>query len=104
MLRPTSLELEEDRVVITWSDGLTTRHRMDLLRKGCPCATCRTERKKLERPGPVLRVLTDAPSVTEVRILEFSPVGRYALNFLFNDGHNAGIYTYDFLRENALPD
>jgi DUF971 family protein len=28
-----------------------------------------------------------------------SPVGNYALQFGWSDGHNTGIYTFDYLRE-----
>ena len=77
---------------------------MAQLRRDCPCANCNKEREKISKPGPVLRVIqTGTPTVQEARILEFSPVGRYALSFVFNDGHSTGIYTYDFLRSTALP-
>ena len=51
----------------------------------------------------MLRVIdSSAPTPQKAEIVEFSPVGRYALAFLFNDGHSTGIYTFDFLRETAL--
>ena len=34
-----------------------------------------------------------------VRIERLVPVGRYALNMLFSDGHNTGIYTWKYLYE-----
>ena len=30
---------------------------------------------------------------------EVKPVGRYAINFVWSDGHDSGIYSYTFLRE-----
>ncbi len=42
--------------------------------------------------GPILR-----PG--EVRATDVKPVGRYALNFVWSDGHDSGIYTYSLLRE-----
>lgn len=101
MVRPRELELDEQPgyLTITWMDGGRTRHSMAQLRKDCPCATCNREREKISAPGPVLRVIqSTAPVVQEARVLEFSPVGRYALSFVFNDGHSTGIYTFDFLR------
>lgn len=57
----------------------------------------------MAKPGPVLRVLdASAPTLKEAEVLEFSPVGRYALSFVFNDGHSTGIYTFDFLKQTAL--
>lgn len=84
-------------------DGKMTLHSMAQLRKDCPCATCRTEREKLAKPGPILRVIDPStPAISKAQVVEFSPVGRYALSFVFNDGHSTGIYTFDFLRETAL--
>ena len=37
---------------------------------------------------------TQPSSVTGMR-----PVGNYAYNIAFNDGHDTGIFTLDFLRE-----
>ena len=38
-------------------------------------------------------------------ITELQPVGRYALQPYWRDGHSTGIYTYDYLRDlcEALP-
>lgn len=89
---------------LRWSDGETTRHSLAELRRLCPCATCRTEREKMSARGPALRVIKEAgPTPAEAQAESVTPVGRYALNFRWNDGHNTGIYSYDFLREHALP-
>lgn len=101
MVRPRDLKLDEQPGIlsISWSDGSLTHHSMSQLRRDCPCAHCRKEREKLSAPGPVLRVIqSGGPAVQEARVLEFSTVGRYAISFVFNDGHSTGIYTYDFLR------
>lgn len=105
MSRPRAVELNEKQgnITIKWMDGSTTHHSMSHLRKSCPCANCNIEREKIKTPGPVLRVISsDTPAVSEAKIVEFSPVGRYALAFVFNDGHSTGIFTYDFLRANTV--
>lgn len=57
----------------------------------------------MEKPKLTLRVIdSSAPVPAKAEIVEFSPVGRYALAFLFNDGHSSGIYTFDFLKTTAL--
>ncbi|MCS6984148.1 MAG: DUF971 domain-containing protein [Leptospiraceae bacterium] len=68
---------------LIWSEGPTTIISAEKLRQACPCASCRTTKIKI---------------LPEVEILEIYPVGRYALNFLFSDNHNLGIYTYAYLR------
>lgn len=32
-----------------------------------------------------------------VNILAIEPVGNYAVKFIFDDGHNSGIYSWDYL-------
>lgn len=94
---PVDYRLEEVQrlLVVRWRDGHESRYRFDDLRKVCPCADCRAAP---EPPGG-LQVLT-GPVVRhgEIRIVEFSPVGRYALSFTWSDGHRTGIYSFDFLR------
>jgi DUF971 family protein len=34
-----------------------------------------------------------------VRILRLEPVGHYALRIVFDDRHDTGLYTWDYLRE-----
>ena len=34
---------------------------------------------------------------SEVQILRAEPVGRYAVRLVFDDGHDSGIYTWDWL-------
>ena len=104
MSRPKAVNINDDGTIsISWMDGTKTKHSMAQLRKDCPCAHCRIEREKLSQPGPILRVIdSSTPTHQKAEIVEFSPVGRYALAFLFNDGHSTGIYTFEFLRETAL--
>ena len=35
----------------------------------------------------------------EVNILEIEPMGNYAIKLVFDDGHNTGLYTWDYLYE-----
>ncbi len=71
---------------LTWSDGTITAITSFNLRMRCPCASCR------ETGGP-----RGVPPTVEITAQ--NPVGNYAVNFVFSDGHNTGIYTYHFLRE-----
>jgi len=45
------------------------------------------------------RVLKTEAISDELEIKEMSIVGRYALNFRWNDGHETGIYSFRYLRE-----
>lgn len=88
-------------VDIEWSDGHATHYSFKWLRDACPCATCEEERGKDGRkPGEPVR---QAPSLLPmykppVKPLAATAVGKYAINFKWNDGHESGIYSWDYLR------
>src|SRR5262249_35140917 len=97
-LRPSKLAKDgDDKLVITWSDGLRTTHTWQNLRKNCPCATCREE--SLMPPDP-FRILKPSELVP-LTPLEIEPVGYYAYKITWSDGHDTGIYTLEYLRELA---
>lgn len=95
------LKTEGTGVEIDWKDGHHSAWSFAWLRNACPCATCHEEREKTGRepgvpkPRPqTLLVMYEAPA----RPIEVSPVGKYALKFKWNDGHESGIYSWDYLR------
>jgi DUF971 family protein len=88
-------------VEIVWKDGHASSWNFAWLRWACPCATCNEERQQTGRalgmakpkPGGPL-VLYEAPP----RPVEVTPVGKYAIRFKWNDGHESGIYSWEYLR------
>lgn len=91
---PESLTLTDDDGVleIKWDDGHTSRHRLDVLRAACPCARCQGH-------SPEESLNLQPAQFSGIKLTDLAPVGRYAYNFVFSDGHNTGIYTLRFLRE-----
>ena len=88
-------------VEIAWKDGHSSAWTFAWLRNACPCAHCHDEREKAGRkPGETKPkeggpfALYEAPP----RPLEVTPVGKYALRFKWNDGHESGIYSWEYLR------
>ena len=95
---PNKLELVSPELLrIEWSDGYVRRYAVADLRQLCPCATCQEKRAELlhEAPLPIVTLEETRP----VRIAKMEPVGRYAYNIGFSDGHDTGIYTFGQLRE-----
>ena len=92
MLEPTQIIEESNREVsIKWSDESETRYTAAGLRRSCPCATCVNE----WTGEKILR----AESVSdELTFNHISIVGRYALNFHFSDGHDTGIFSFEYLK------
>ena len=98
--RPTDfkLDLKGQSLTIDWADGQRSGIDLALLRKHCPCATCRTERDG-EDKNP-LRVLKADP--VGVRVIDARLVGHYAIQFDWSDGHNTGIFNFKLLRKLSL--
>ena len=89
-------------VEIDWKDGHQSAWTFAWLRNACPCATCHEEREKTGRlpgaPKPkeqALLMMYEAP----VKPLEVVQVGKYALKFKWSDGHESGIYSWEYLRQ-----
>jgi DUF971 family protein len=89
---------------IVWKDGHRSSYSFAWLRDACPCALCDEERAQSGRklgaavapkPGE-LPMFKAAARPTEV-----TPVGKYAISFHWNDGHQHGIYSWEFLRDNC---
>jgi len=99
-LQPTALKLTDHRSLqITWSDGSVLDYPFGVLRAACPCATCR-EKKRAEsaKPKGLLQILSAAETVP-LAVTNMRPVGNYAYNINFSDGHSSGLFTMDLLHE-----
>ncbi len=89
---PVEIRRVENREVhITWADGHKTVFTNRYLRENCACAAC-----VHEFTGQ--RILKPASVPSDIRALEISLVGRYAVQFRWSDGHSTGIYPFDRLR------
>lgn len=89
-------------VDIGWADGHVSHFDFAYLRDNCPCATCNDERGKKESLGEVSPVFTSSPALPmfkpKVRAQSAAPIGQYAIQIAFSDGHSTGIFSYDQLR------
>ncbi len=93
MIEPTEIIEESDsQVSIKWSDQAETKYDAADLRRACPCAGCVHE----WTGEKILKAENVADNLTFSSI---GIVGRYALNFIFSDGHDTGIYTFTYLRQ-----
>ncbi|MBK9165469.1 MAG: DUF971 domain-containing protein [Acidobacteria bacterium] len=93
MIEPLEIVEENDReLTIGWSDGTETRFTAAGLRRACPCAGCIDE-------WTGKKILDEKNVPDDLTIKHTSIVGRYALNFHFSDGHDTGIFSFNFLRD-----
>ena len=93
---PKDVQVLGEELAIVWSDGVETYLKLQDLRRLCPCAACQGEADLLGRvakgPGTTLTKESYLARAT-------SPVGGYALQIFWGDGHADGLYTYTRLRE-----
>lgn len=97
--RPLEFDLDRKKSLrIRWADGHECELPLRLLRRECPCATCRQEREA-QAKNP-LHVLRGVPAGEDAAVVESAEiVGNYALRFRWRDGHDTGIYEHAFLRD-----
>jgi DUF971 family protein len=89
---PTGITLhQKSRVLeIAFADGSSFRLPYEFLRVYSPSAEVRGH-------GPGQEVLQVGKREVEIRALE--PVGSYAVQPQFSDGHSTGIYSWEYLYE-----
>jgi len=90
-----------DELALSFEGGLELYHPLAMLRRACPCAACQGEPDAM---GRVIRPKVEyGPKAFELKA--FEPVGGYALQLSWADGHNTGIYSFDYLlRLSQLPE
>jgi DUF971 family protein len=106
MPRPIEIKKLENTLGlnISWSDGSNISITGDTLRRNCPCAECREQRGEINHAQPLagkkksLRVV-EASLEQSLIINKLWPVGQYALGIAWADGHDSGIYSFDYLRQ-----
>lgn len=91
------VDLPQRLLQINWSDGGSSVYSFDVLRRACPCAECRPWVHGVGKVGEVPAAVQAAVGEL-VTVKDVQPVGSYALNFNWADGHTFGIYDWKYLR------
>src|SRR6478752_681952 len=84
-------------LALMFADGFEAYLALPMLRRACPCAACQGEPDAL---GRVARpVVEHGPKAFD--LVKFEPVGGYALQLYWADGHSTGIFTFAYLQKLA---
>ncbi len=91
MSRPTDIKYRraEKLLEVTFDDGALISLPAELLRVESPSAEVQGHR-------PEQKMLVTGKR--EVTITAIEPVGNYAIRLVFSDGHDTGIFSWDYLR------
>ena len=92
-MTPIELKIADQRraLVLTWSDGATCRLSAETLRT-----------RSLAASAVRAVVENEALDTSGVTVVDVQPVGSYAVQFFFSDGHDRGIFPFTYLRQLAL--
>lgn len=89
-----NVQLIGDELAIRWGDEVESYLRLERFRRACPCASCGGEPDVLgniSRPN-----VSYTPSSFE--LVAWQLVGGYALQPKWGDGHDTGLYSFQYLR------
>lgn len=90
-MMPRSVKIENGCLSIVWNDDERGAVKLSNLRYNCPCAICAEDK---ERKGKGYIPLYND---NEIGVAAISQIGNYAIAVSWKDGHNTGIYNFDFL-------
>jgi DUF971 family protein len=97
-MKPLDVQQIGEELAIKWEDGSETFISLENLRRACPCAGCKGESDIMGNlyKGPD-KPLTPA----SFRLQTLVQVGSYALQPVWGDGHNTGLYSFEYLEKVA---
>lgn len=95
---PTGFKLIDGHDLrITWSDGHITHVPIQRFRDECPCAGCQGEADIFGTIRMPMQLPIAVPGKYDLKSL--TPLGNYAVAAAWGDGHDSGIYSWEYLLE-----
>ncbi|MFN4275775.1 MAG: gamma-butyrobetaine hydroxylase-like domain-containing protein [Ferrovibrio sp.] len=79
---------------LRFADSASIEADAGALRAACRCAWCTKARVEGAFPGGFSGL-----SITQIR-----PIGTYAVNLHFSDGHDRGVFPWSYMRQLSQPD
>jgi len=94
-MRLLDYQIIGNELALRWDDGEESFIPLESLRRHCPCAGCKGETDVMGNVyrGPEIPLTPRSFELTRV-----VPVGGYALQPVWADGHSTGLYSFDYLR------
>lgn len=97
-MRPRDIQRIGNELAIKWDDGAEDFIPLTTLRRSCPCAGCKGEMDIL---GNVYKNPDRPLAPNAFDLVRMTQVGGYALQPVWADGHDSGIYSFEYLRRVA---
>jgi DUF971 family protein len=98
--KPVHLDLKRDRgLTIQWSDGTSSYYPVALLRRLSPSAEAVKLRQEMARNPLTVLPARSTGGAGPLIATDAELVGQYAIRIRFSDGHDTGIYSWEYLRQ-----
>lgn len=89
-----NVQLIGNELAMRWSDGVESYLPLESFRRACPCAGCGGEPDVL---GNISRPDVSY-TASSFELVAWQLVGGYALQPKWADGHDTGLYSFQYLR------
>lgn len=97
-MRASDIQPIGHELAIRWEDGSESYILLEKLRRCCPCASCSGE---VDILGNLYKGPDKPLPAGAFELVRFGPVGGYAIQPTWKDGHNSGLYSFEYLRRVA---
>ena len=97
MLKPENIVIMHENIAIKWADGSESFIKNKQLRGACPCANCSGESDVFGNIYKTKNEEHNSNNQQKYKISSYRYIGHYAIRIQWADGHNSGIYSFDFL-------
>ena len=97
-MRPLDLQQIGNELAVKWDDGTESFISLETLRRHCPCAGCKGE---VDIMGNVYKGPDRPLSPAAFQLRSLTPIGTYAVQPTWADGHATGIFSFDYLKKIA---
>jgi DUF971 family protein len=98
-MRPLDIQHIGNELAVKWADGGESFIALETLRRACPCAGCKGE---VDILGNLYKNPGKALTAKAFDLVKLVSVGGYAIQPVWADGHNTGIYSFDYLLRVAV--
>jgi DUF971 family protein len=99
-MRPADIQQIGGELAIKWDDGGESFIALEKLRRRCPCAGCQGEPDVM---GQIHKGPEEPLTPPSFQLRRMVNVGGYGIQPVWADGHDSGIYSFDYLRKLAEP-
>jgi DUF971 family protein len=97
-MKPSDIQVIGDELAVRWENGGESFVKLEKLRRCCPCAGCKGE---VDVMGHLYKNPDRPLSPQAFRLVRIQNVGGYAVQPVWGDGHQTGLYSYDYLQKVA---